>query len=311
MHSVLFANKGRVLVSAGADRCIKLWDTAQARCARTISTPSIVNRASLSQDGHYCVSAHQDGRARLWDLRNGNMVAESADGTHGGAVTSVCFSRGDGSARVLSSCRDGVLRMLNGRTLESIGLLSSTSEGGAARASSGSVGGSPSAAGSGSAGMSPRLSGGVTSAHSRASGGGAAAASGSGVSGSGSLPAEALEFRRPGFEIPFNWCKAALSGGGKHALAACGGRRGEVVVWSAQDGKEKAVHGPSSKPAQSMLARTMMMFTGSESGGGGAAASSSGGSEGHSSRVIAVAWAPDARRMASSDEEGNVVLWGQ
>ena len=290
INSALFANKGRVLVTAGTDRCIKLWDTVQARCVRTINTPSIVNRASLSSDGHFAASAHQDGTARLWDLRSGKLMAESADGLHVGAVTSVCFSRGDGSSRVLTASRDGVLRFLDGRTLEAVRV---------PRAGAG--------AGSGEHMQRTRSGNGAPSSGSF-SGGASAATRGGGLSPSSTASSDAdaaqLELRRPGFEIPFNWCKASLSGGGKHALAACGGRRGEVVVWSAIDGRERAVLGPGTKAPASMLARTMQMF------GSAPGAESTGGAEGHSSRVIAVAWAPDGRRMASSDEDGSLVLWG-
>jgi WD40 repeat protein len=122
VFAVQWASDGRTLLSAGADRAVKLWDTVSGRCVRSVTTPSIVNGAVLSGDGLVVATAHQDGGVRLWDVRTGAALAENKT-AHAAAATDVRVAAGGGEAGalVLSMSRDNSLALLHGRTLVGVG----------------------------------------------------------------------------------------------------------------------------------------------------------------------------------------------
>jgi WD40 repeat protein len=93
---VAFAADGKVALSGGLDRTIKLWDVATSRLLRTFSLKNVVIASvAFSSDGWRVLSAGSDGIVRGWDTFTGqelfrlvghtdavSCVAVAADGDH-------------------------------------------------------------------------------------------------------------------------------------------------------------------------------------------------------------------------------------
>ena len=64
VHSLLFNHEGTCLISAGADRLIRLWDTSDGRLIRTLEQHSRpVHALALSPDGSQLASAGETARS--------------------------------------------------------------------------------------------------------------------------------------------------------------------------------------------------------------------------------------------------------
>nr|MBA2542311.1 hypothetical protein [Deltaproteobacteria bacterium] len=107
VHAGTIAFGGRLVVTGGANKVVKLWDPAtQALVAFLDGHTDQVSAVAVSADGRWLVSTAHDGTARIWDLgaalrlsqlghqRGVRRLAWSADGT--GVVTSAL----DGTIRL-------------------------------------------------------------------------------------------------------------------------------------------------------------------------------------------------------------------
>ena len=92
VYGAVLSPDGRLVVSGGTDKKVKIWDPRSGYCVRTVHTPSIVNGVAVNPQASRIASAHQDAGLRLWDIRNGARLREEKGRVHGGAVTSVAFS---------------------------------------------------------------------------------------------------------------------------------------------------------------------------------------------------------------------------
>ncbi|TDC77992.1 serine/threonine-protein kinase, partial [Actinomadura sp. 7K507] len=66
---------GRLAVSGGSDRAVRLWDLDSGTCVRTLAGHrQPVTSVCLSQDGRRLLSADQQGAVRLWDVETGECL---------------------------------------------------------------------------------------------------------------------------------------------------------------------------------------------------------------------------------------------
>ncbi|MET9395332.1 helix-turn-helix domain-containing protein [Streptomyces sp. NPDC006624] len=71
VNSVAYTRAGRMLVTAGDDRTVRLWDAARPGSGAAVASvphPAAVNAAEPSADGRLLVTAGADHKARLFDL---------------------------------------------------------------------------------------------------------------------------------------------------------------------------------------------------------------------------------------------------
>ena len=82
IRNIAVSPDGARIVSASADRTVKLWDTETGENLLTLSGHrSWVEVAKFSPDGHYLATASRDGRVKFWNIAG-----------HNSAVTSIAFS---------------------------------------------------------------------------------------------------------------------------------------------------------------------------------------------------------------------------
>ncbi|WP_045875418.1 serine/threonine-protein kinase [Pseudofrankia sp. DC12] len=106
---------GRLLVTAGQDRFVELWDLADPANPKWLGlkvTSGIITDIALSQDGHTLAVAGVDGTVSLWDLADPrNPVQRGSAIGHLGQVTSVAFL--PGGKRIVTGGSDKTVRLWN------------------------------------------------------------------------------------------------------------------------------------------------------------------------------------------------------
>jgi WD40 repeat protein len=105
---VAFAADGKVALSGGLDRTIKLWDVATSRLLRTFSLKNVVIASvAFSPDGWRVLSAGSDGIVRGWDTFTGQELFRLVG--HTDAVSCVAVAA-DGD-RAATAGHDGSVRL--------------------------------------------------------------------------------------------------------------------------------------------------------------------------------------------------------
>jgi predicted Zn finger-like uncharacterized protein len=105
---VSLSTDGRLALTAGGYKTLRLWEVATGRCLRTLEGPTtFVRSVSFSPDGELALSGGDDKTLELSDVATGRCL-RTFEG-HTGNVTSVVFSS-DGRL-ALSGSRDKTLRL--------------------------------------------------------------------------------------------------------------------------------------------------------------------------------------------------------
>lgn len=119
--SVDFSSDARKIVTAAADRTVKVWDMSRsASCLATLHCPSECTSAVFTLDGSLVVSSHKDSGIRLWDLRSKSLQREIKN-IHRACITSLSVAPGGtGAARILTMSRDNSITLIDGRSFMEI-----------------------------------------------------------------------------------------------------------------------------------------------------------------------------------------------
>lgn len=118
--AVAFLNTGDWVLTASADRSLKLWNSRTGELVRTLQyhTEAIHSiavrppRETESSESILCATAGEDRTLRVWQPAIGRMVRIVRG--HGGPVFAVAWDR-DGKS-VFSAGKEGVLRRFEGRS---------------------------------------------------------------------------------------------------------------------------------------------------------------------------------------------------
>eukprot|EP00550_Attheya_septentrionalis_P005774 CAMPEP_0198282502 /NCGR_PEP_ID=MMETSP1449-20131203/2292_1 /TAXON_ID=420275 /ORGANISM="Attheya septentrionalis, Strain CCMP2084" /LENGTH=568 /DNA_ID=CAMNT_0043978767 /DNA_START=177 /DNA_END=1883 /DNA_ORIENTATION=- len=104
---------GKEVLTASADRSIKLWDISRNtyRQTTTLRHSSTANCLDVSYDTKTAVSGHMDGGVRFWDIRSGEKTAE-IETLHTGGVTCAHLHPTNGT-QILTNGRDSVLKLVD------------------------------------------------------------------------------------------------------------------------------------------------------------------------------------------------------
>jgi WD40 repeat protein/serine/threonine protein kinase len=88
--TVAWGPDGRLAVSGGADKQLRLWKVSSGRCLRTFKGHTdTVTAAAWSPDGQFVLSGSGDRTMRLWEVSSGRCLRIFA---HKGCVTSLAWS---------------------------------------------------------------------------------------------------------------------------------------------------------------------------------------------------------------------------
>lgn len=105
---VAFASDGKVALSGGLDKTIKLWDVAAGKLLRTFNLRNaVLSSVAFSPDGWRVLSSGSDGIVRGWDTFTGQELFRLVG--HTDAVSCVAVSP-DGD-RAASAGHDGTVRV--------------------------------------------------------------------------------------------------------------------------------------------------------------------------------------------------------
>jgi len=116
-------NGGKEVLTASADRSIKVWDIARHtyRQTTTLRHSSTVNCLDIPSESEsmIVVSGHFDGGLRFWDIREKKRTTAEVRCCHDGGCTSVQFNPSN-SWEILTAGRDSTVRLLDARTLQEL-----------------------------------------------------------------------------------------------------------------------------------------------------------------------------------------------
>lgn len=103
---MLIAPNSQILITAGADRVLRLWSLSQGTLLRSLLTSSPVTALGMSRDSRFLVSGSADRTVRLWDVDSGKLLREFK------AQSAITAAAIDPDAQtVVAGGKDGTLRL--------------------------------------------------------------------------------------------------------------------------------------------------------------------------------------------------------
>lgn len=107
-HGLAMSADGRILVSAGADKTVKMWDWEKGKLLQTFSGhEQAANGIAITPDGRFVVSVSNDRSMRVWDVETGKYIQSSE--RHSNSINRVALTP-DGRTCMTAS-RDGTMRV--------------------------------------------------------------------------------------------------------------------------------------------------------------------------------------------------------
>lgn len=109
VRDIAFDNDGRRFLSAGYDRCVKLWDTETGQCIRSFSTgkiPYCVTFNPAADKQNIFLAGYSDKKIIQFDCNSGKITQEYDQ--HLGAVNTITFV--DDNRRFISTSDDKTMR---------------------------------------------------------------------------------------------------------------------------------------------------------------------------------------------------------
>jgi WD40 repeat protein len=117
VNQVIFSHDGKTLISASADRTIKVWNLQTGALVKTlVGHESYVNTIVTTNDGRVLISGGADHTIRVWDLETGNLLNTIRGHTH--AINTLILSTDDQT--VISASADLKIKVWNWKTGQEI-----------------------------------------------------------------------------------------------------------------------------------------------------------------------------------------------
>jgi WD40 repeat protein len=106
IRDLAFSPDGKLLVTASADKTVRIWETVSGKCLYVLAThEDFVNGVDFSPEGKWVVTASGDRTARIWEAATGEELVEL--GWNESPRTCVAFSP-DGK-RIVTGTVDGAV----------------------------------------------------------------------------------------------------------------------------------------------------------------------------------------------------------
>eukprot|EP00882_Tetradesmus_deserticola_P009279 GHRQ01009790.1.p1 GENE.GHRQ01009790.1~~GHRQ01009790.1.p1 ORF type:complete len:247 (+),score=100.18 GHRQ01009790.1:873-1613(+) len=112
-----------VAVSAGEDRCLKVWDLTRGYSTRSLPCTKMPTALCLSSDGCTLITGHLDGTLCLWDLRQSRAGSQPLAEVRDHSQAILCLSPTAHADRLLTASKDNQLRLWDFRQLGTVQVL--------------------------------------------------------------------------------------------------------------------------------------------------------------------------------------------
>ncbi len=115
VNAIVFSLRGTVFVTAGANKTIKVWETATAKETNTLlGHTAPVKALALNGAGDALASAGQDGTIILWELPHGKKIIELKGHTDEVTCLAFCPRIGELNPILVSGSTDRTIRIWDG-----------------------------------------------------------------------------------------------------------------------------------------------------------------------------------------------------
>jgi WD40 repeat protein len=111
VHELTFSKDGKLLVSAGGDGTVRIWNGENGSSVRTLTVGATTYAVAISPDGKQIASGSFDGQVRLWDVASGRQLVSllslpaQAEQRSWIAMTPEGYTTGSDSAKTLAEWR--------------------------------------------------------------------------------------------------------------------------------------------------------------------------------------------------------------